>query len=67
MSEVEAKVELRHEAPRKTIVELTLTSGGEAPATVRLEEEETSSWTSTSRSGVSTYVKQVLTNTCVIT
>lgn len=52
MAEVEAKVELRHEAPRKTIVELTLTSGGEAPTRVCLEKEEGRSWTSTSPSFV---------------
>jgi hypothetical protein len=52
MPEVQAKVELRHEAPRKTIVELTLTSAGVAPTSVCLAGEENGSWTSTSRSFV---------------
>ena len=54
MGEVKAKVELRHEAPRKTVVEVVIRPPQNGPATIHLQGEEHESWTSTSHSFVIT-------------
>ena len=52
MPEVQAKVELRHEAPKKTVVEVVIRPPKRGPAIIRLQGEDRESWTSTSHSFV---------------
>lgn len=54
MSQIEPQVEIRHQAPQKSMVEVILTSTQKAPTTIYIEGKGVNSWTSTSPSFVIT-------------